>query len=114
MTRIPREKNVAATLPGLLKMGLGIAERVASQNEFRRSDGNGGDARFFESSCEKPDAETFAKRGEAIEKLGAGGDAAVNGNFVEKIPPQKLQLVAHAKAIVFSELQIVKYIEVKI
>src|SRR6059058_5337822 len=86
-----REKNVAASLPGLLKMGLGIAERVASQNEFRRSDGDGGDARFFESSCEKPHAETFAKGGEAIEKLGAGGDAAMNGNFVEKIPPQELQ-----------------------
>src|SRR5437667_10838461 len=109
-----RKKNVAPALPGLLKMGLGIAERVASQNEFRRSDGDRGDARFFESGCEEPDAETFAKRGEAIEKLGAGGDAAVNGDFVEKVAPQELQLVAHAKAFLFAELQFEQHIEVKI
>src|SRR5690242_11241237 len=109
-----RKKNVAATLPGLFEMGLGIAECVASQNEFRRSDGDRGNARLFESGCEEPDAETFAKGGETIEKFGASGDAAVNWNFVEKVASQELQLVAHAEAIVFGKLQIVKHIEVKI
>ena len=109
-----RKENVAATLPGLFEMGLGIAESVASQNEFGRSDRNCGDARFFESRREEPDAETFAKGGETIEEFGAGGDAAVNGNFMEKIASQELQLVAHAKVIVFSEPQVMEDIEVKI
>src|SRR5437588_11421801 len=109
-----REKNLAATLLGLLEMGLRIAESVTGEDEFRISNGDCGNARLLKSRCEKPDAETLAKGGETIEKLCTGGDAAVNWNFVEKIPPQKLQLVAHAKAIVFGELQIVKHIEVKI
>src|SRR2546430_4803742 len=95
-------------------MGLRVAKSVASQNKFRGSDRNRGDAGLFESGCEEPGAEAFAKGGEAIEKFSAGGDASVNGDFVEKVASQELQVVAHAKAFKFAELQIVKHIEVKI
>src|SRR5256885_11864486 len=89
-------------------MGLRVAKSVASQNKFRGSDRNRGDAGLFESGCEEPGAEAFAKGGEAIEKFSAGGDASVNGDFVEKVASQELQVVAHAKAFKFAELQIVK------
>jgi hypothetical protein len=95
-------------------MGLRVAEGVASQNKFRGSDRNGGDARPLESGREEPGAETFAEGGEAIEKLGACSDASMNGNFVEKVTSQELQLAAHAKAFLLAELQIVEHIEVKI
>src|SRR5206468_3614649 len=38
-----REKNVAATLLGLLETGLRIAESVTGEDEFRRSNRNCGD-----------------------------------------------------------------------
>src|SRR5439155_7036902 len=95
-------------------MGLRVAKSVASQNKFRGSDRNRGDAGLFESGCEEPGAEAFAKGGEAIEKFSAGGAASVSGNFAQGVSSQELQVVAHAKAFKFAELQIVKHIEVKI
>src|SRR5207253_7446311 len=78
------------------------------------SDEDRGDAGMMGSGCEKPSGETLTEGGEAIKKLGASGDAAVNEHFVEKVASQELQLVAHAEAFLFAELQFEKHIEVNI
>src|SRR5258708_28885661 len=95
-------------------MRLRVAKGVAGQEEIRGWDGHCRSAGLFQCGGEEPGAEAFAKGGEAIEELGAGGDAAVNRNFVKKVASQELQFAAHAKVIVLAELQIVKHIEVKI
>src|SRR6267378_3435138 len=106
-------------------MRLRIAKGVAGQDEIRGCDRHCRNARLFQRGGEEPGAEAFAKGGEAVEELGAGGDAAVSGNFVKKVASQELQLPAHAKVIVLrdphqagvkllAELQILKNFEVKI
>jgi hypothetical protein len=98
----------------LFEVRLGFAKSVASQNEFRGCDGHGRDPRLFEGGGEEPGAEAFAEGSEAIEEIRAGGHAGVNGNFVKKIASEQLQFAADAKVIVFSEVQIMKHIEMQI
>jgi hypothetical protein len=100
-------------LPGLFEMRLGIAEIFAGDDKIRRRDGYGGDSGFFERGGKEARAQTFAERGEAIEKLGAGGDAALGRNFVKKIGAEKLEFTADAEPIVFFEMQIAQDIEVE-
>jgi len=107
------EKNTAAALPGLFEMRLGIAEIFAGNDKIRRRDGYGGDSGFFERGGKEARAQTFTERGEAIEKLGAGGDAALGRNFVKKIGAEKLEFTADAEPIVFFEMQIAQDIEVE-
>ncbi len=109
-----RKQNMAAALLGLFEMRLGVTEGVTGQDEFRGGDGHRGDAGLFERGGEEPGAEAFAKGGQAIEEIRAGGDAGVNRNFVKQIASQELQLAADAEVIVLVELQIVKHIEVEI
>src|SRR5260370_293125 len=109
-----RKKNVAAALFGFFEMRLGVAKGIASQNELRRGDRHSRDAHVFERGGKETGAEAFAKGGEAVEKISTGGDAGVNRNFVKQIAAQELQLAADTKAIMFTELQIMKHIEVKV
>src|SRR5260370_21395754 len=95
-------------------MRLGVTKSIASQDELGGRDGHGGDPGFFKSGRKEPSTETLAKRGQAIEEIRASGEAGVNGNFVKQIAAQELQLAADAKAVMFTELQIVKHIEVKV
>jgi len=95
------------------EMRLRVAKGVAGQDEIRGCDGHCRNAGNFQRGGEEPGAEAFAKRGEAIEELGAGGDATVDRNFVKKVASQELQFAAHAKVMVLAELQIVKHIKVK-
>jgi len=95
-------------------MRLGFTEGVASEDKFRGGDGHGRDAGLFESGGEEPGAKSFAKRGEAIEEIRAGGDAGANGNLVKKIAAEELQFAADAKVIVVAEMEIVKHVEMKI
>ena len=71
------EKNFTATIFGLLEVGLGIAKRVAGKDKIRRRHGDRGDSGFLQRGGEEPSAKAFSKRREAIEKLGAGGRAAL-------------------------------------
>jgi hypothetical protein len=109
-----RKKNVAAALFGLFEMGLGFAKSFAGEDEFGGRYRDRRDAGLFEGGGEEPGAEAFAKGGEAIEELRAGGNAGVNRDFVKKIASQELQLAADAQVIHIAELQSVKHIEVKI
>jgi hypothetical protein len=109
-----RKKNVAAALFGLCEMRLSFAEGVAGQDELGGRDGHCGDAGFFKSGSKKPCTEAFAERGEEIEAIRAGGDAGADGNFVKQIASQELQFAADAKVRVFTEVQVVEHIEVKI
>src|SRR6266478_6581227 len=108
-----REKNGAATLPGLIEMRLGVAEIFAGHDEIRRRDGYGGDSGLFERGGKEARAQTFTERREAIKQLGAGGDAALGRNFVKKIGAEKLELPANAESVVFLKLQIAQDIEVE-
>src|SRR6266403_1571892 len=107
------EKNGAAALPGLFEMRLGIAKILAGDDKIRRRDWYGGDSGFFERGGKQARAQTFAERGKAIEKLGAGGDAALGRNFVKKIGAKKLEFTADAEPVVFFKMQIAQDIEVE-
>jgi hypothetical protein len=109
-----RKKNGAATLFCFFEMRLGVAESIASQHEIRGGDRHRRYAGLFESSCEEPGAETFAKGGQTIKELGTRSNTAVNGDFVKKVTAQELQLVADAEVRILGEMQIVKHIDVKI
>jgi hypothetical protein len=109
-----REKNFAATLRGLVEMRLRVTERVTGKDEIGRGDRNGGDAGFFERGSKEPGAEAFTERSEAIEELGTGSDAAVDGDFMKKVAGKELQFAADAKVIAVPKLEIVKNVEVKI
>src|SRR6266581_3405925 len=91
-----------------------VAERVAGEDELRRRDGDGGDSQFFERSGEQAGAEAFAKRSEPVEKFGAGGNKALNGNFMKKVAAEELQLAANAKVMVLSQVQIVQDVKMEI
>jgi hypothetical protein len=108
-----RKKNVAAALFGLFEMRLGVTKGIASQDELGGRDGHGGDTGLFEGGGKKPCAETFAKRGQAIEEILASGDAGASGDFVKQIASQELQSAADAQAVILGEVQIMKDIEVK-
>jgi hypothetical protein len=81
----------------LLKVGLGVAKRVAGKDKIRRRHGDRGDSGFSQRSCKEPSAKAFSKRREAIEKLGAGGRAALGRYFVKEVAAEKLQVVANPK-----------------
>ena len=98
-----RKKNAAAALFAFFEMGLGVAESVAGQHETRRGDGDGGDAGLFESGGKEPGAETFAKGGQTIEKLGTSSNGVVNRNLMKKVAAQKLQLATDAEVRVLSD-----------
>jgi len=99
---------------GLFEMRLSVTKGIASQNELGGRDGHGGDARLFEGGGKKPCAETFAKGGQAIEEIRAGGDAGVSWDFVKQIASEDLQFAADAQAVILGKVQIMKDIEVKI
>jgi hypothetical protein len=125
-----RKKNGAATPFRLFEMRLGVAESIAGQHEIRGGDRDGGDAGLFESGGEEPGAEAFAKGGQTIEKLGTGGDSAVNRNFMKKVAAQELQLATHTEvrvlrgrpdcigvngaANILGEMEIAKHSKVKV
>ena len=58
---------------------------------------------WIESGGKEPCAEAFAKGGEAVKEIRAGGDAGVNGNFVKQIASQELQFAANAKVILLTK-----------
>lgn len=107
------EKNGATALFGLFEVRLGVAEGVAGKDEIGGSDGNGGDAGCFEGGGKEAGAETFAEGSEAIGKLGAGGDATVERDFVEQVASKKLEAAADAVMHFFFEVKILEDVQMK-
>ncbi len=108
-----RKKNGAAALSGFFQMRFGVAKGVASEDEIGGRNRNSGDPGVFESCSEETRAETFAKGGEAIGEFRSGSDSTVQRHFVKKIAAEKLEAAADTVVLLFTEMKILKHIEVE-
>src|SRR2546426_5659239 len=103
-----RKKNVAAALFGLFEMRLGVTKGIASQDKLGGRNGHRGDAGLFESGGKEPCAEAFAKGGEAVKEIRAGGGAGGKGDFGKQIASPRVQFAANPKVAPPTKPQIAK------
>ncbi len=108
-----RDQQVAATALGLFQVRLGVAERVAGQNEFGRCDGNSGDAGALECGGKQARAEAFAERRQPVEQLWSGCYVFVRRDFVKQVAAERIEPVGDAVVRVGIEGEFAKNIMVQ-
>src|SRR5580704_15350276 len=109
-----RDQYVVASALGLFQVGLGVAERVAGEHEFRRGDRNGGDAGALQRGGEQAGAEAFAKGREAVEELRRCSDMVMDRDFVKQVAAQRVERVRNAIMRFVVERQIAQNIVVQV